>query len=172
MKGIFHSLAQECIEPVDFMIRANNALVFCLERSSFISAAFFMINTEKNTVSYARAGHCPILYFSASTGKAEFLEDRGAALGIVRNKNYCRYIQSYELPYSSGDIMVLYTDGITEAKNSRGDEFGYDKLREAVIQKISERPKDIQDHLVARLYDFTGTDTIDDDCTTMIIRFR
>lgn len=172
MKGIFHSLAQECIEPVEFMIRANNALVFCLERSSFISAAFFMIDTQKKKVSYARAGHCPILYFSAAKSAAEFLEDRGAALGIVRNKNYCRYIQSYELTYAAGDIMVLYTDGITESKNSRGDEFGYDRLREAVIEKISGRPKDIQDHLVAKVYEFTGTDTIDDDCTTMIIRFK
>ena len=65
MKGIFHSLAQHDIEPSNFMVQANQALVYCLERGSFISATYFIINTQTKTIRYARAGHCPVLYYCA-----------------------------------------------------------------------------------------------------------
>ena len=68
MKGIFHSLAQNDIEPDDFMVRSNQALILCLERGSFISATYFLINTALKKVRYARAGHCPVLYYCAQKG--------------------------------------------------------------------------------------------------------
>ncbi|MEJ0030635.1 MAG: PP2C family protein-serine/threonine phosphatase [Bacteroidota bacterium] len=59
MKGIFHSLAQQDLDPKEFMQRANRALVYCLERGSFISATYFAIDTRTKKIRYARAGHCP-----------------------------------------------------------------------------------------------------------------
>src|SRR5690606_30596742 len=134
MKGIFHSLAQHDIEPDEFMVRANQALICCLERGSFISATYFMINSLTRRVRYARAGHCPVLYYSAEKGSAEYFKDKGIALGMVRNKSYRNFIQAYEFSYKTGDVMVLYTDGITEGKNSRGDEFGYERLSEIITE--------------------------------------
>ncbi len=171
MKGIFHSLAQQEIQPADFMNRANQALIGCLERGSFISAAFFVIDTKTRKVCYSRAGHCPILVHKASTGNTEYLKDKGVALGMVRS-DYCNYIESKEFNFEEGDLIVLYTDGINEAKNPKGEEFGYDRLREVVKGVISQSPKEIQDHLIQHLYTFTGTENIDDDYTTMIVKFK
>ena len=172
MKGIFHSLAQTCIAPNEFMIRANQALVYCLERGSFISATFFILNAQTKKISYARAGHCPVLYYRAATDTLEYFKDKGIALGMVRNKSYSNFIQSNEFSYGSGDIMVLYTDGITEAKDAKNDEFGYEKLSEVVREVKDLSPKMIQDHLIAKLYEFTGTENINDDYTTMIVKFK
>jgi phosphoserine phosphatase RsbU/P len=171
MKGIFHSLAQCEIEPDDFMIRSNQALVFCLERGSFISATYFVINTETKTVRYARAGHCPVLYYRAATDQSEYFKDKGIALGMVRNKSYKNFIETNEFSYKPGDIMVLYTDGITEAKNDRGDEFGYDRLVEALMEVKAAGPHEVQDHIKNQLYAFSGTKNINDDYTTMIVKF-
>lgn len=171
MKGIFHSLAQECIEPVDFMAKANQALVFCLERGSFISASYFNINKERKTVRYARAGHCPLLYYSAADDSIKYFKDKGVALGMIRNKTYRNYIETVEFRYSSGDIMVLYTDGITESKNSKGDEFGYDRLSATIYEGRDLSPVGIQNHLISRLYEFSGSENLDDDYTTMIVKF-
>ena len=171
MKGIFHSLAQNCIEPDEFMVRANRALVYCLERGSFISASFFLVNTQSRKVRYARAGHCPVLYYSASTDKSDYLKDKGVALGMVRNNSYSNFIEANEFSYSPGDIMVLYTDGITEAKSVRGEEFGYERLAEVLMQVKNLPPAQIQDHLINKLYEFSGTKNINDDYTTMIIKF-
>jgi phosphoserine phosphatase RsbU/P len=172
MKGIFHSLAQDCIEPDSFMRRANQALVYCLERGSFISATFFVINTEQKRVRYSRAGHCPVLYYSAEKDSAEYLKDKGIALGMVRNKSYSNFIQSNEFTYRSGDIMVLYTDGITEAKDKKGEEFGYDRLSQVLMEVRDRDPKAIQDYLINKLYEFSGTKNINDDYTTMIVKFK
>ncbi len=172
MKGIFHSLAQSNMEPDRFMIQANQALVYCLERGSFISATYFVINTETKKIRYARAGHCPVLYYCREKESLEYFKDKGVALGMVRNKSYSRFIQAYEFCYKPGDIMVLYTDGITEAKDKRGEEFGYDRLRSTVHEVSECSAKQVQDHLISKLYEFSGTDNIDDDYTTMIVKFN
>ncbi len=172
MKGIFHSLAQQELDPKQFMERANRALVFCLGRGSFISASFFVINTSLKLIRYSRAGHCPVLYHKATDLTTEYLKDKGTALGMVRTNDYSRLVETREIYYSQGDVMVLYTDGITEAKNQRGDEFGYDRLAEALREVVNQSAPEIEKHITQKLYEFTGTKEINDDYTSMTIKFR
>ena len=172
MKGIFHSLAQQDLDPKEFMLRANRALVYCLERGSFISAIYLVINTTTGTVRYSRAGHCPVLFYHAKTRSADYLKDRGTALGMIKGKEYCNYVDTNEVTYSSGDVMLFYTDGITEAKDQKGEEYGNDRLLDAFVQATDKEPKVIQDHLISRLYEFSGTHMINDDYTTMIVKFK
>jgi sigma-B regulation protein RsbU (phosphoserine phosphatase) len=172
MKGIFHSLAQGCIDPNEFMLRANQALIHCLERGSFISAIFFLIDSQQKLVKYARAGHCPILYYNKTEDRAFYLKDKGVALGMVRNKSYQDFIQQKEFTYKPGDVMLMFTDGITEAKNQRNEQFGNDRLAEVLYDVKTESPRKIQERLISRLYEFSGTDNIDDDYTTLIVRFK
>ncbi len=172
MKGIFHSLAQRDIEPDEFMVQANQALVYCLERGSFISATFFIINTQTRKIRYARAGHCPVLYYCSEKKSLEYFKDKGVALGMVRNKSYRTFIQTNEFGYKKDDVMVLYTDGITEAKDGRSEEFGYERLSEVIAEVTQTSPKEMQDYLIKRLYEFSGTENINDDYTTMIVKFK
>jgi len=172
MKGIFHSLAQDCIEPSEFMARANQALVNCLERGSFISAIIFLINTKTKLIRYSRAGHCPVLYYKAASDTVEYFKDKGVALGMVRNSSYRNFMQTSEFAFAKGDVMVLYTDGITEAKNAKGEEFGYIRLSDILetAKKLSSR--EIQDHIISSLYQFSESESLDDDYTTMIVKFN
>jgi serine phosphatase RsbU (regulator of sigma subunit) len=171
MKGIFHSLAQQELDPKEFMVRANQALVFCLERGSFISATYFVVNSKLKKIFYARAGHCPVLYFDGKSEKATYLKDKGTALGMIKSLDYCNYVETNELSYSPGDIMVLYTDGITEAKDGKGDEYGAERLMQSLIDKRAGTPKEIQEHMISQLYEFSGSNEINDDYTTMIVKF-
>jgi sigma-B regulation protein RsbU (phosphoserine phosphatase) len=122
------------------MKRANQALVYCLERGSFISATFFVINTEKKwcVIRVLVIARCCIITHK-NQDSMEYLKDKGIALGMVRNKSYANFIQPNEFPYMSGDIMVLYTDGITEAKDKKGEEFGYDRLSQIPVGGQNER---------------------------------
>jgi phosphoserine phosphatase RsbU/P len=172
MKGIFHSLAQQAPTPKDFMARANKALAYCLERGSFISATYFVINTEAKKIYYSRAGHCPVLYYRAVIDKTEFLKDRGLALGMIRGNDYLNFIENNEISYQSGDIMVLYTDGITEAKSKKGEEFGNDRLASALQQMSTKGSKEIEDNLIKTLYEFSESEDINDDYTAMTVKFR
>lgn len=172
MKGIFHSLAQQDLDPKEFMVRANRALVYCLERGSFISAIYFVVNTETRKVRYTRAGHCPVLFYRAGEGKAEYLKDRGTALGMIKGKEYCNFVENSEVSYEAGDVMLFYTDGITEAKDQKGQEYGNDRLMDSFMAVVDKEPKVIQDHIISNLYEFSGTHLINDDYTTMIVKFR
>lgn len=172
MKGIFHSLAQQELDPGEFMVRANQALVFCLERGSFISAIYFVVDTEQRTVTYCRAGHCPVLYYHASSNTSEYFKDKGAALGMVKNKSFCHMIEVNQFNYHKDDIMVLYTDGITEANDRKGEEYGYERLQNTLMEVKDKSALEIQEHLISRLYEYSGTRDINDDYTTMIVKFR
>ena len=172
MKGIFHSLAQLGPNPRDFMAKANKALVFCLERGSFISATYFVINTESKKVFYSRAGHCPVLLYKAAKQKTEFLKDKGTALGMVRSHDYRNFVEDNEFTYESGDIMILYTDGITEAKDNKGEEFGNERLAEALQNNAEKSSKEIEESVISTLYKFSGSEDINDDYTSMTVKFR
>ena len=172
MKGIFHSLAQQALDPKEFMIRANQALKYCLERGSFISATYFVVDSKEKKIFYSRAGHCPVLFYRAKENVADFLFDKGAALGMVKGKDYRNYVETNTIEYHCGDVMVLFTDGITEAKNQKGDEFGLDLLKSTIVGSVSKTTKEMQDNLIKRLYTYTGTEEINDDYTTMIVKFR
>jgi serine phosphatase RsbU (regulator of sigma subunit) len=112
-----------------------------------------------------------VLYYRSATGQAEYLKDKGVALGMVRNSGYANFIENNTVHYRPGDVMVLYTDGVTEAKNARGDEFGYERLAQLIFEVRERSARQILDYLVDQLYAFSGTDSINDDCTVMIVKF-
>ena len=172
MKGIFHSLAQQGPNPKDFMAAANKALVYCLERGSFISATYFVINTKAKKIYYSRAGHCPVLIYRAALQKAEYLKDKGTALGMVRSHDYCKFVEDNEIDYATGDVMVLFTDGITEAKNNKNEEFGNERLANALQENATKSSKEIENSVIQRLYEFSGTEDINDDYTSMTVKFQ
>jgi len=172
MKGIFHSLAQDCIEPAEFLVKANQALVKCLERGSFISAIIFLVNTTTRTIRYARGGHCPVLYYHATTDQVEYFKDKGVALGMIRSNAYRNFARTEEFSFCPGDVMVLYTDGITEAKNAKGEEFGYDRLAAILAESKHLSAREIQDRIISTLYSFSESEGLDDDYTTMVIKFN
>ncbi len=172
MKGVFHSLAQIDMDPQEFLVKANEALGRCLERTSFITLSYFILDTREKSVMFSRAGHCPSLYFQQSKSKLEFLKSKGLGLGIIRNQEYSNYVEVNRFNIGTGDLLVMYTDGITEAKNPMGEEFGYERLKQVVSDNINKSAVEIQKAIVQGLLDFTQVGEIEDDFTTMILKFR
>ena len=172
MKGVFHSLAQLDLAPDQFLVYANSALGRCLEKTSFITVSFFVVNTQLRTIEFARAGHTPTLFYRAENKKASYLELRGLGLGIIRNDNFNKYIEVDRMTYQTGDTIVLYTDGITEATNEEKAEFGFDRLQCVIERHAHEEPNMIQKALIQSLYDFCDGNPLDDDYTALIIKFK
>jgi len=171
MKGIFHSLARITIDPKEFLVHANNALSACLERTSFITGAFFHIDTKNRCIKFSRAGHCPSLFYNQKDNSAGYFKNKGLGLGIVRNLSYSNYVQVNEITYSQGDILILYTDGITEATNADNDQFGYDRLKHSLETRTGLPPDEIKEGIIKDLYQFIGSENLNDDYTLVIIKF-
>lgn len=172
MKGVFHSLAQLNLSPKEFLVRANEAVSRCLDRASFITTSYFVIDSKEKTVEFARAGHCPTLFYNGKSQEVSYFQNKGLGLGILRNQGFENYIQTNTFKYSKGDVIVLYTDGITEAQKRTGEEFGYERLQEIIEQVGQEEAQEIQEKLIDSLYAFTETEAIDDDYTTLIVKFK
>ncbi|MEP1088718.1 MAG: SpoIIE family protein phosphatase [Algoriphagus sp.] len=172
MKGIFHSLIQLNLSPSEFMIKANAALSKCLERNHFITASVFIIDTSQQTICHSRAGHVPTLFHQEAENKSAYLEIDGLGLGILRNKQYENHVVEKTFAYQPGDVLVMFTDGIVEAKNDKSIQFGYERIRSLleVNQKLS--PQEIQTKIIDSLHSFVGGDrVIDDDYSLMVVKF-
>ena len=85
LKGIFHSLVQLQLSPKDFLIYANNALAKGLDKNSFITVAYYIIDRKSVSIEFSRAGHCPTLFYSHTKKAANYFYGIGLGLGIIRN---------------------------------------------------------------------------------------
>ena len=172
LKGIFHSLVQLQLSPKEFLIYANNALAKGLDKNSFITVAFYIIDNIEGTVEFSRAGHCPTLYYNHIKKTANYFYGIGLGLGIIRNNEFYRYVNIDKIKYNPGDILVLFTDGITETRNKNQEEFGYEKLKNIVENHAGLRPPEIKEAIVNALYAHCESNTPDDDFTLIIIKFK
>ncbi|MFY0626077.1 MAG: SpoIIE family protein phosphatase [Reichenbachiella sp.] len=172
MKGIFQSLVQLDLDPKQFMVYANNSLSQCLESTSFITVSYFIIDGRSKQVHFARAGHCPSLYYSKKNKEASYFKNKGLGLGILRNSNFHKYVQVNEFDYSPGDILMLYTDGVTEACNNDKEQYGSNRLLESLKKLTDQTPENIQKGVINDLYDYCGKENLEDDYTLLIVKFK
>jgi len=173
MKGIFHTLVQLNPTPSEFIIKSNMALTKCLEKNHFITTTFYILDTKKRQITYSRAGHCPTLYYNAKENSCEYMSIEGMGLGILRSKLYEKYVHENTIYYNPGDIVVMFTDGIVEAKNEKGVEFGYERLKGVLKEKHRLGVNELQKEIINAVYEFIGNSSIpDDDYSLLIIRFK
>src|SRR3989442_10425472 len=109
------------------MAKVNYLLWESIERNQFITAFYGILDVTNKTLTYTNAGHNPPIMLDKD-GNYRFIEKGSLPLGMFRDTRY----HEYYLTTESGEILVLYTDGVTEAHNARGEEFGRDRHAEAV----------------------------------------
>ncbi|MGI4739607.1 MAG: PP2C family protein-serine/threonine phosphatase [Janthinobacterium lividum] len=182
MKGIFHALMQPnplakkdrdlYPDPHRFMVLANEALTHCLERSSFITASFYLIDYEAGGFSFARAGHCHTLYYHSIKEEVSYFQSEGLGLGILRNASYGRHVKNQFWDYNPGDVMVIYTDGIPEARNAEGDEYGEARLAQMLEQCFYQSAEEINQYIRQDVQEFSKGLPLHDDQTLLVIKFK
>ncbi|MBT2556209.1 SpoIIE family protein phosphatase [Hymenobacter sp. ISL-91] len=182
MKGIFHALMQEnplarnerekYPVPSQFMTQANDALGRCLEKSAFITASLYIIDYEHGGFVFARAGHCHTLYYHSIKEEVSYFQTPGLGLGIIRHDGYEKHIKNQFYDYNPGDVMVIYTDGIVEARNAAQDEYGEERLQQMLENSYYLDADHIKAHILADLHEFTKGQPMHDDQTLLVIKFR
>jgi sigma-B regulation protein RsbU (phosphoserine phosphatase) len=171
-KGIFQALAPLEMSVKEFMVNANKALGNCLAKGKFMTLTYLHIDLEKNEVELLRAGHCPTLYYDSVQDKMEYIEKPDMpGLGIIRNPGFNKFVpETTRLNPSSGDMIILFTDGIVEAKNEEREEFDYPRMLQLATQFRKFSPKEVSEKLLQEVETFTGG-KIDDDYTILTIKF-
>jgi serine phosphatase RsbU (regulator of sigma subunit) len=172
MKGVFQGLVQLNLAPVEFMNFANTAISKCLEKSSFVTLTYCLLDIRSNTIDIVRAGHCPTLIYSTGLGESIFYRQKGLGLGILRNKNITAHLENATYNYAEGDVLLLYSDGLSEARNSTGEEYGYDRLKAFLNRHHQMTSLEIQMALINELETFTDYNLSRDDLTFLVVKFQ
>ena len=152
--------------PALVVERANRALCRHTPLDRFVTFFYGVLDTDARTLHYSNAGHnFPILV--RANGSIIRLGMGGMVLGVSADASYAQEAVTLE----SGDRIVLFTDGITEAEGRDGDEFGDDRLLETVVSLRHESPWRMVDAIVNRVAGFTGG-LFRDDATLLAVSIR
>lgn len=170
-KGIFQALTVLDMGVRDFILTANKALSQCLRKGSFMTLTYVHIDMDQKEIELLRAGHCQTLYYDSESDELLSLEEGSPGLGIIRNNSFGKYVPEPEKRnFRSGDLMILFTDGIIEAHNTEREEFGFERLNEIVYRLRKTDSRLIAETLVQQVKAFTGG-IIDDDYSILVIKF-
>jgi sigma-B regulation protein RsbU (phosphoserine phosphatase) len=143
-----------------------------IKEDMFISTAFLKLNCGAGTVTLARAGHDPPLLYRGATGRLEVLEPPGMALGIDSGPAFDRVLKEQTVAVEPGDCILLYTDGATEARDSKNLEFGVERLSSAFRHTAPQGANAVLTGIQRVLNSFVGGYQQIDDITLIAIEKR
>src|SRR5918998_4538250 len=147
------------------MAKVNYLLWESIERNQFVTAFHGILDASNRTLSYSNAGHNPPLLVKAD-GETQIIEHGEQPLGMFPKTRY----HEYHMLLDPGDILVLYTDGVTEAMNPAGDEFGRDRLVEAVRENYDRPARELIASLEMAVLEWTANMGANDDVTFFVIK--
>ena len=157
-------LVPEYDEPQQVMQRLNHLFYHNINMTNFVSLFLAHFDPWTRRLTYSNAGHNPpLLYRHAADSEPPivWLQPTGAAIGLVEEAIFTKAA----VTLAPGDILLLYTDGVTEAMDEKGEEFGPQRLVE-VVQQHADRPvQGLVSHLRRSIQNFTGGRSLADDTT-------
>jgi serine phosphatase RsbU (regulator of sigma subunit) len=169
-KGIIQSLSKTFHKPRDLLIRTNEILYESLEKKTFISMLMASLDCKKRIFSFARAGHCPLLYYNSRQKSAELLQPQGIGVGLEGGDVFQETLAEQTLKCNEGDIFVFYTDGLSEARNHEGDEFGDDRLVEIINLSANKSVAEIKEIIIDSILTFLNGKNLADDLTLLLVK--
>jgi phosphoserine phosphatase RsbU/P len=170
IKGIFESLSRILSSPREILIRANEILGDTLDRKNFVSAAYGIIDVVQGKLVIARAGHCPVLLLR--NGRAEQLRPGGLGLGLNFTEYFSETLQENEIQLNENDTIILYTDGITEAKNSSMEDFGSRMFERILLENMDKSVDEISNSVIKEVTLFSRSIPQHDDITLVVIKWK
>lgn len=172
LRTLLQDFAHEATGPAALLGVVNTHFHDVVRQSNeflFVSAFYLVIDVEKQTATYASAGHpAPLLAEGCRKNVAPLIEDLrdNPALGLFAEREYRQWSQSI----TGGDVFLLFTDGLYEATNAQGEEFGQDRMA-AILATARTRPAaEITAALVTAVHDFLGPAPLTDDLCLVTVR--
>jgi phosphoserine phosphatase RsbU/P len=175
LKGLVLSLSQIHSSPRDLLISANRIIADNLDARSFITMTYAIIDLKEKTMTYARAGHTPLLYVPGAghgSRAAQVLVPDGMVVGLKLDKGemFERLLVERTMPLCAGDRYLFYTDGISEAMNAADDCFGDARLG-TLLEEHADLPSDeLRERILREVAAFVGDAPQHDDMTMILLK--
>jgi sigma-B regulation protein RsbU (phosphoserine phosphatase) len=153
-------------EAIDDSLNRLNRLLYCSTAAEKFATFFYaVLDTRTHELRYANAGHQYPYHFSDGTDYTE-LSSTGVVLGILESTSF----EEKSLKFDKGDLLVVYSDGITDAVNLKDEEFGEERLIECIKNNRWDKASDLVDHIFRAVQQHSGDAAQMDDMTLLVIR--
>lgn len=158
--------------PAQTLCLLNSEMVHAMRSDMFITIIYLVIDPKSGEAKFARAGHEPPLLARADSDEAaQPLKSSGMALGMVSEELFDEVMEDASFKMNSGDVLVLYTDGLTEAANPEGGEFTAKKLAQTISTLRSRNANDLNDEIIKSVESFMGPgNKYGDDLTLLTVK--
>ena len=152
--------------PNENLNELNKIIYSDITEDMFITMMHSKYNKENKTLYYSNAGHNPLVVYRASTDSIELHTVKGVAIGFLEEYKY----RQGEIQLNKGDIVIFYTDGITEAENSNKEMFGLERLKEVIYNNKNKSPKELRKVILESINRFRKDYEQTDDLTFVILK--
>jgi sigma-B regulation protein RsbU (phosphoserine phosphatase) len=164
LQGVFASQSSSGTGPALTLSRVNQALIRRSVESRF-ATAFYAVLTPDGQLTYCNAGHNPPLLIRKNG--VEHLEKGGLILGLFEHATF----EEETVQVSPGDVLLTFSDGVTEALSASGDEYGEDRLLECAMHFRDRSVGDLLEGILASVRQFTAGAVQSDDVTALVLRY-
>jgi len=156
----------------EVMARMNDFVTEDMKKGMFVTIFYAILDSKNRIISYASAGHNPMILYRAETDETYFLNPRGFPVGISLPDDtlFRRSIDVEKIKLKKDDMLVIYTDGVTEAMNTDRDQYGEERLIQLIKQCGKLSPQEFIDRLSENIKGFTGDQPQNDDITVVAIK--
>jgi sigma-B regulation protein RsbU (phosphoserine phosphatase) len=173
LKGLVLSLSQIYQSPRQMLLEVNRIISENLDTRSFITMTYAVLDLAAGTMTFARAGHTPLLYFRADGTRTDVLTPSGLVVGLRvpgATEKFADLLEEQCVELKKGDVIVLYTDGITEAMNQNSDLFGDARLGRIIAEHGHLDAADLRERILREIEAFVGAADQHDDMTMILIK--
>ena len=173
LKGLMLSLSQIHESPRQLLIEVNRIIAANLDSRSFITMTYAVIDLERRTLTYARAGHTPLVHRTAAPPpQARLVAPSGMVVGLQLDgleHRFAELLEEVTVPLVDGDVFLLYTDGLSEAMNADGDLFSEERLRVLVEEHGGLGSDGLRERIVRDVEAHVATADPHDDMTLIVV---
>jgi serine phosphatase RsbU (regulator of sigma subunit) len=176
LKGLVISLSRTYRSPRDLLIMANHLIAEHLDSRSFITMTYAVIDLAARTMTYARAGHTPLLYYPGGAPLADrhvqILAPDGLVLGLKLDDGrlFDSLLVEQTLVLSTGDVCLFFTDGITEAMNNQDDCYGEQRLGRLIEDHGHLSCEELRERMLRDVEAFVDGAPQHDDMTMILLK--
>ncbi|MBN1782350.1 PP2C family protein-serine/threonine phosphatase [bacterium] len=169
-KGLLKSQAASHASPRDVLIRLNRLFFENAKRGIFISLIYAVFDLTEMKLTFARAGHNPMILHCSNTGKTSEVCPAGMAIGFESGDIFEKTIQEVTLPLHPGDVTFFYTDGLNEAQNLKLEEYGETRLQNNLAETAHLTSERVMEHIKKKIQAFTAGAEQHDDMTAVLVK--
>jgi sigma-B regulation protein RsbU (phosphoserine phosphatase) len=171
LKGLMLALSQSAPSPRQLLIDVNRRLSGHLGARSFITMTYAVIDLERRTLTVARAGHTPLIL--VRRGEVSLAQPEGMVLGLQipgADLKFEAMLAEHRQEIEAGDLLVFYTDGISEAMDSRGELFGDEALARLVASQQDQPAAGVRERVLRDVRAYVGEADQHDDMTMVVVK--